>query len=199
MATPWTPEHQSAVCDLGLFRSPPHPSATRTPSTGASVCPTAGLLTLVHPARHHPIVGWRDSAPFAASLAAAGIASLTLVDTHTGRVQGLASRLRDHAPRLPVTIGSSSPAAFDIIVNATPLGMSDDDPLPFDPASLAVGSLVGEVVLAEGMTPLLRSAAACGCKVQTGLDMLFEMIPAYLEFFGLPTTTADELRSGARL
>jgi shikimate dehydrogenase len=29
--------------------------------------------------------------------------------------------------------------------------------------------------------------------------MLFEQIPAYLEFFGLPSTTAENLRSIARL
>jgi hypothetical protein len=30
-------------------------------------------------------------------------------------------------------------------------------------------------------------------------DMLFEQIPAYLEYFGLKTTTAEVLRSVARL
>jgi shikimate dehydrogenase len=35
--------------------------------------------------------------------------------------------------------------------------------------------------------------------VQVGSDMLFEQIPAYLEFFGFPTTTADVLRSVATL
>ena len=49
------------------------------------------------------------------------------------------------------------------------------------------------------MTSFLRAAAARGCRVQVGSDMLFEQIPAYLEYFGLPTTTADVLRSVARL
>jgi shikimate dehydrogenase len=35
--------------------------------------------------------------------------------------------------------------------------------------------------------------------VQVGTDMLFEQIPAYLEFFGLPTTTPETLRAVARL
>ena len=30
-------------------------------------------------------------------------------------------------------------------------------------------------------------------------DLLFEQIPAYLEFFGLPVTTPDELRAVATL
>ena len=48
-------------------------------------------------------------------------------------------------------------------------------------------------------TAFLAAARARGCQVQVGSDMLFEQIPAYLEFFGLPTTTAEVLRSVARL
>ncbi len=51
----------------------------------------------------------------------------------------------------------------------------------------------------EEITPLLRAAQAKGCKVQVGTDMLFEMIPAYLEFFGFGTATPDELRGLARI
>jgi shikimate dehydrogenase len=32
-----------------------------------------------------------------------------------------------------------------------------------------------------------------------GTDMLFEQIPAYLEYFGLPTTTPERLRELAQL
>jgi shikimate dehydrogenase len=49
------------------------------------------------------------------------------------------------------------------------------------------------------MTAFLRAAQARGCPIQVGADMLFEQIPAYLEFFGYPTTTADVLREHARL
>jgi hypothetical protein len=38
-----------------------------------------------------------------------------------------------------------------------------------------------------------------GCRYQIGTDMLFEMIPAYLEFFGFGTATPDELRAVARV
>ena len=49
------------------------------------------------------------------------------------------------------------------------------------------------------MTTFLRAAQARGCPVQVGSDMLFEQIPAYLEFFGLPSTTPEALRSVAQL
>ena len=45
----------------------------------------------------------------------------------------------------------------------------------------------------------LAAARDRGCRYQIGSDMLFEQIPAYLEFFGLPTTTPDNLRSVAQL
>jgi hypothetical protein len=43
------------------------------------------------------------------------------------------------------------------------------------------------------------SARALGCEIQVGTDMLFEQIPAYLEFFGFRTTTPDELRAVAQI
>ena len=49
------------------------------------------------------------------------------------------------------------------------------------------------------MTAFLQAAHNRGCRVQVGSDMLFEQIPAYLAYFGLPTTTPDRLRSLAHL
>ncbi|MBX3636109.1 MAG: shikimate dehydrogenase, partial [Rubrivivax sp.] len=56
---------------------------------------------------------------------------------------------------------------------------------------------VGEVVLKPATTPLLAAARARGCRTLAGEDMLFEQIPAYLAWFGLPVATPDELRRHA--
>ncbi|MNE03368.1 hypothetical protein D3C80_958670 [compost metagenome] len=77
--------------------------------------------------------------------------------------------------------------------------MNDNDPLPFDVSRIAPSAFVGEVVLSREITPFLAAARARGCEYQVGTDMLFEQIPAYLEFFDLPITTAEELRAVARL
>ena len=98
-----------------------------------------------------------------------------------------------------VHTGSNDPAGQDLVINATPLGMNEGDPLPLDMARLAPGTFVGEVVMKTEMTAFLKAAQARGCAVQVGSDMLFEQIPAYLEFFGFPSTTPDVLRSVARL
>jgi shikimate dehydrogenase len=135
----------------------------------------------------------------AASLAAAGVAEMALFDHFAASAEGLAARLREHYPALRVTTGSNDPAGFGLVVNATPLGMKDDDPLPFDVERIAPTTFVGEVVMKQAVTPLLAAAQAKGCPVQVGTDMLFEMIPAYLEFFGFGTATADELRAVAQI
>ena len=131
----------------------------------------------------------------AASLAAAGAGEMALYDAFDASSQALAGRLREHYPRLVVKTGSNDPAGFDLIVNATPLGMKDGDPLPFDVSRIAPSTFVGEVVMKQAITPLLAAAQAKGCAIQVGTDMLFEQIPAYLEFFGFGTATPDELRA----
>ena len=138
-------------------------------------------------------------AAIAASLAAAGVATLTVHDVRAAAARLLAQRLRHHYAQVEVATGSNDPAGHDLVVNATPLGMRDGDPLPVDVARLAPGTFVGEVVMKEEMTPFLKQAAARGCRYQVGTDMLFEQIPAYLEFFGLPSTTPETLRALAKI
>jgi shikimate dehydrogenase len=135
----------------------------------------------------------------AASLGAEVVASIAVCDVDRDAAHRLVERLRRVYPNVRAEVRDNDPAGYDIVVNATPLGMRDDDPLPFDVERLSARTFVGEVVMKEAMTPLLRAAAARGCRYQVGTDMLFEMIPAYLEFFGFGTATADELRAVARL
>jgi len=135
----------------------------------------------------------------AASLAGAGVAAISLFDVNTASAEALGQRIRDHHPAITVSTGSNDPAGFDLVVNATPMGMNEGDPLPLDVTRLQPHTFVGEVVMRTETTAFLAAARARGCPVQVGSDMLFEQIPAYLEFFGLPTTTAEVLRSVARL
>jgi shikimate dehydrogenase len=134
-----------------------------------------------------------------ASLAKAGVAELALFDAHVPTMNGLAERLRAYHPALKIQVGSKDPTGFDVIVNATPLGMKEGDPLPMDVARISPSTFVGEVVMKQEITPFLAAARARGCQIQIGIDMLFEQIPAYLEFFGFRTTTPDELRAVAQI
>ena len=135
----------------------------------------------------------------AAALAASGPAAISLFDAHAPGAEALASRLRQHYPQIEVRTGSNDPAGFDVVVNATPLGMNRDDPLPLDVSRLSSRAFVGEVVMKQDITPLLRAARERGCQIQIGTDMLCEQIPLYLEFFGFGKVTSDELRAVAML
>jgi shikimate dehydrogenase len=130
----------------------------------------------------------------AASLAQSDVRELAIFDANPQMMNRLGERLAACYPATKVLTGSNDPAGFDVVVNATPLGMKDNDPLPLDVSRLDSNTFVGEVVMKRETTPLVAAARAKGCKTQIGLDMLFEQIPAYLEFFGFPTATSDELR-----
>jgi len=129
-----------------------------------------------------------------ASLAAAGVVKLGLKDFSPESAEALGARIKRHYPHIEVVTGSDDLDGFDILVNATPIGMKEGDPLPFDMGRISSQMFIGEVVMKQEHTPFLQAALAKGCKIQLGTDMLFEQIPAYLEFFGFPTTTPEELR-----
>lgn len=135
----------------------------------------------------------------AASLAKAGAARLALFDPNDANAQALAGRLQAAYPELKVQTGSKDPAGFDIVVNASPLGMNAGDPLPMDVDRIDPATFVGEVVMKAEMTPFLAAAAAKGCRYQVGTDMLFEQIPSYLEFFGFGRPPVQELRDNAAI
>lgn len=135
----------------------------------------------------------------AASLAGTGIAAISLFDVNTASASGLGQRLKQNYPQIDVRTGSNDPANHDLVVNATPMGMNEGDALPMDVSRISPDAFVGEVVMKTEMTAFLQAAKNRGCRVQVGSDMLFEQIPAYLEYFGLPTTTAEVLRDVAQL
>ncbi|WP_340159483.1 shikimate dehydrogenase [uncultured Hoeflea sp.] len=135
----------------------------------------------------------------AAALAQAGVAEIGLYDSRESAAEQLGERLRRHCPGISIRTGSNDPAGWDVVVNATPLGMNPGDPMPVDVSRIDPAAFVGEVVMKQAETPFLAAARERGCVTQIGADMLFEQIPAYLEFFGFPTATSDELRQISQL
>ena len=135
----------------------------------------------------------------AASTAAAGAAEIALYDVSASSMETLAERLRQNYPRLKVSLGSNDPSGFDVVINATPLGMKAGDPMPVDVSRLSPSTYVAEVVMRQETTAFLAAARARGCATQIGIDMLFDQIPAYLEFFGFPATSSSEVREVAEI
>ena len=120
-------------------------------------------------------------AAIAFALAEAGVEDLVVYDVNTSRSEGLAARLAAAGHR--VRTGPPDPAGFDLVVNATPLGMRPDDPLPVEAGRIAPGSVVADVIVRE--TELMRRAAARGCQAIDGTGMMEHQIAMMAGQLGL--------------
>ncbi len=118
------------------------------------------------------------------AIAEAGAASVHVYDVLPERAEDLAARLT--AAGTVSGIAPSAAKGFDLVVNASPLGMKPNDPLPIDPAGLDEGAIAVDVVVHPVMTPWLSAAAARGCHVQPGHVMMDHQLVAMQAFFGLP-------------
>lgn len=122
----------------------------------------------------------------AASLAERDPAELALFDLHAAQAENAAASLRQAWPDVPVrVVRGADPAGFDIVINATPLGLKPDDPLPFDPARVDAGATVIDILMKNQPTPLLRACEARGVRAYPGYEMMIQQAGAYLSFFGL--------------
>jgi shikimate dehydrogenase len=122
----------------------------------------------------------------ATAILEAGAARLTVYDPDPAKRDALRARLERHWPGrstvLDITDGSLD---CDIAVNATPLGMRPEDPLPFAPEALAPGTLVADIIMKPKETPLLGAAAALRLPTLQGHHMLDHQLGLYQAFFGL--------------
>ncbi|WP_410595972.1 shikimate dehydrogenase family protein [Amycolatopsis sp. lyj-23] len=121
----------------------------------------------------------------AAALLAAGADRLAVCDPDTGKLAALKARLDTHWAGRTSVSAEPDTAGAEIVVNATPLGLRPEDPLPFRPDRLAPGSVVADIVMKPRETRLLREAAALGHPVHYGSHMLDGQLDSYREFFGL--------------
>jgi len=78
----------------------------------------------------------------------------------------------------------SEPQSADILVNCTPLGMREGDPLPCDVSALKKGAVVSDVTTKPEITPFLAAARSRGHRVTTGRDMFEAQGEALARFFG---------------
>ena len=107
----------------------------------------------------------------AIALLDAGVSHLGLHDADRRRAAALVELLAEVGHGRVSTV-SPDPTGYDLVFNATPLGMRDNDPLPADTARLAPTTFVGDVVAGHGLTPFIQAAQAAGCRTAGGADMV---------------------------
>ena len=126
----------------------------------------------------------------AASLAQQGVGQLALFDAAAGRASEVASRLRTAFECEVLTPETNDPAGFDLVVNATPLGLKVGDALPFDVSRLSASAAVVDILMKNQPTALLHACQARGIAAHPGFEMLIQQMPEYLKFFGFDDIAA---------
>jgi shikimate dehydrogenase len=111
----------------------------------------------------------------------AGVAKLTIHDVDDARAKLLADLLSGYADAR-VEAGPANPAGYDLMFNATPLGMEAGDPPPIDPSLLNASMFVGDVIAGHGETPFLKAARDQGCKTVGGDQMVEAVQEMMLDF-----------------
>src|SRR5881394_3052768 len=117
------------------------------------------------------------------AVASAGARSLAIFDVDEGRADELAKSV-GAATGCKTHFGAPDPHGYEIVINATPLGMKSDDPMPVDPNRLEPGSIVVDIINSPDPTALCRAARARGCRTQSGRPMHEGQAVHALRFLG---------------
>ncbi len=112
-------------------------------------------------------------------------AALVIANRTVARGEALAERLRAAYPEAPVQAGPLDPRGFDIVVNATSLGLQLSDPLPLPISEVESSTLLAEIIMKPERTPLVEAAHARELQVHLGRHMLDAQIPLMARFLGI--------------
>jgi shikimate dehydrogenase len=109
----------------------------------------------------------------ALKIAEQGVAELSLVNRTPARAEEVAREIKQHAPRVAVQMGYPS-GRIDLLLNATSLGLRNEDVLPFDTKSFSLdrATAVYDMIYRPAETALLRAARTAGCRISNGIGML---------------------------
>jgi len=134
-------------------------------------------------------------------LALAGVKAITVVNRSPERGRALVELLAGREIGLTATFVPWKgeyrvPEGTDVVVNATSIGLFPDVEarVPVDPASLAPGMIVADVIPNPPRTHLVQSAQRRGCTVVDGLGMLVNQGVIGVEYWTGITPDAGVMR-----
>lgn len=111
-------------------------------------------------------------AAIAHALAQAGAARVSIANRTHAKAEAMAEQVAAAVPGAKVDAVPADPRGYDIVVNATSLGMKEGDALPLDASLLSPSNLVAEIIMKPEMTALLQAAQEKGCRIHMGRHML---------------------------
>ena len=145
----------------------------------------AGLIGEGHTLKGHTlevmnavIIGAGGAArAIAIALVDSGLEQLTIVNRSITKADDLADLIRQHYPDQNVKSAlmdeiDTIKTACDLLINATSLGLNDNDPLPVDLAGVAKSTIIADIIMVPEMTNWLIAAQKQGLTIHLGRHML---------------------------
>jgi shikimate dehydrogenase len=118
-----------------------------------------------------------------------GAAEVTLLNRSPDRARTLAARFdeRGETVKVVTAVAALQGVAFDLVVNASSVGLRDGEPLPFDLKTLGqVGAALDLVYRHGGATPWVRHARSLAIPAADGSEMLLAQGAAgFRRWFGV--------------
>lgn len=112
---------------------------------------------------------------------ARGATDISIYDHDAARIERLIARLSQQYPGKAFQ-GGTDPRGFDIIINATPVGMRPDDNLPFQVDLLTPTQFVADVITSPAVSRLAQIAKRLGCRTMMGDEMFNAQAEALIDF-----------------
>ncbi|MCZ7566212.1 MAG: shikimate dehydrogenase [Burkholderiales bacterium] len=129
-----------------------------------------------------------------AALALAGARAIDFYDSAPGKAAAAAARIGAGTAASCRAVASPDPAGCTLVVNATPMGLKPDDPLPVAVEALAPDTALVDIIMTPRPTRLVELARRRGLRAHPGYEMLIQQVPLYLRFFG-HAALADRMES----
>jgi shikimate dehydrogenase len=141
-------------------------------------------------ARGYAVVGRRvllagaggAASAIAFSLARHGANRITIMNRTVQKAAQLAERVQAAFLNCECATSMNPTDGYDLVVNATSLGMNAADELPVPTSVLRPGTLVADIVISRDPTALLQQAEQSGCDVHDGRQMIAAQIDWMLDF-----------------
>ncbi|MGH7503006.1 MAG: shikimate dehydrogenase family protein [Longimicrobiales bacterium] len=125
-----------------------------------------------------------------------GADHITVANRDLHRARALAAHLDATGRRMrTVALNDLPRERFDLVVNATSLGLGDRDALPFVLPALGEVGAVLDLVYRSGGSQLVHQAAALGIPARDGLDMLLAQGAAAFERWFKRRAPVDAMRA----
>jgi shikimate dehydrogenase len=179
----WLTHEAARVRMVNTMRVEPDGHWAGTNSDGAGFIGAAREHGVLDIARPVVIVGCGGAGnAIAFALAAEGVREIHVSDIDSVRAAQLVAALRAAFPHIETTTRRDALPRAGLAVNATPMGLHADDPMPFDPAHLNDGAALFDIIAARD-TELMAAARARGLRVLGGGPMVQHQLATQIAFW----------------